>query len=288
MKKILIFLLIVLNGKTNCEAKDGFKDVKYSWNDNSITWASKTSVIPCEEPFHIIVSDLPKGITEVKVVIFNSIGRKLEDIAKGPEKKSEINAYKIENNFIGFVDQILDVGRWFYFEITISIASVNETRTIRAYATPLKNEISKLEFFGGIGLVGFTQEKLKKFEPNIGFATGMKIKFRPVSTNPNIGRFGLYPLGSRLSFVIATIVNDLYYNSTELKSPIIGIKPTIGFDIELTENLALSLSTVIVNQETKSKLTNKQNLAMGFFLSLSFSTEVFKSFKSNTPISPKY
>jgi hypothetical protein len=286
MKKFLFSLLLAINLITNCAAKDGFKDVNYIWNNNVITWVGTINVIPCKEPFHIILSDFPDGTTTVKIKIYTSTGKKIDDIKQVKDPFCEINAYKIEKNFIGFVGNSLNVKNWYYFEIIINCNSVEQKKTTRAYATPMKSEISKLEFFGGIGLVGFTQQKFKKFEPNIGFATGIKIKAFPVSTNPNIGRFGLSKW-SKVSLVIASMVNDLYYDGTELKSPIIGIKPTLGIDFEATENLAFSLNAVFVNQETKSKLSNKQNLATGFFISLSFSSELFKSFKSNTPISPK-
>ena len=157
------------------------------------------------------------------------------------------------------------------------------------YAIPLKSEISKLEFLGSIGAVGFGKSAFQSVDFNLAFVTGLKVKLKPVSTNPNIGRFGLYRFKSRWSAIFGTVINDLSYKSTDIKPAIFGLKPTVGIDFEFGDGaVGLSAGAILGKQDTKSKLTDAQSLVSGFFVGLSFSADVFQSFKRNIPASQNF
>lgn len=157
------------------------------------------------------------------------------------------------------------------------------------FAVPSNSEISKLEFLGSIGAAGFGKSGFESTDFNLAFVTGLKIKVRPVSTNPNIGRFGLYPHASRYSLVLGTVVNDLSYKSTNIRPAIFGLRPVIGLDYEIGNGaIGVSAGAILGNQDTKSKLTDTQELVSGFFVGLSFSADVFQALRRNMPASQNF
>lgn len=177
---------------------------------------------------------------------------------------------------------------------TITTTSVTQDTTQTkslsgpVYAIPLKSEISTIQFYGAIGDGLFAQKDLKNLDHNIAMATGIQLKFWPVSTNENIGRFGLYPLRSRFSLVFATIITDLSYKSTNLTASFFGLKPVVGVGYEISPNIGITGGAIFANQETGSKLTVSKNISTGFFFGLSFSADVFQAIHNNTPASQNF
>jgi len=160
---------------------------------------------------------------------------------------------------------------------------------IPVYAIPFKSELSRLEFLGGIGAAEFSQPKFQNLDHNIGFVTGLKIKLRPVSSNPDIGRFGLYPRASRWSFIIGTVLNDLNYKSSNIKASVFGLKPILGIDFEFGNGaLGLSSGVIIGDQDTGSKLNNNKSIVTGLFFGLSLSSDVFQALRKNIPASQNF
>lgn len=159
----------------------------------------------------------------------------------------------------------------------------------KVYALPLKTEISSLEFLGSLGGATFFQSGWTHSDTNLGIVTGLKIKIRPVSSNPDIGRFGLYPIQSRFSFVIGTLINEVQYKETDITSSFIGLKPVIGLDLELFNgSVGLTGGTVIGNQQRIPALNDSKNTVFGLFFGLSFSADVFKKLKNNTPANSNF
>lgn len=285
MKKILIILLLTGLVQQTVYGNTPLKEVEFDWNSPSIMWSGETHSIPCIEAFYIKVTNLPKDIKDIKIHIYETTGFKYSEIAKDNNKKAIFScSKKSETEYSSLITKSLTFKRWYYVEVEIKDANdVVIKKDTKVYALYQKDEASNLEFYGAIGMAGFAQKNFSGFQPNLGFATGLKIKIRPVSTNPRIGRFGLYPRASRWSFVIGTIINDLTYKSTDLKAPIFGLKPVFGVDFEISRNIGISCGGILVNQDTKSKLSSKQNLATGFWICLSFSADVFNGLKKNVP-----
>lgn len=167
---------------------------------------------------------------------------------------------------------------------TTTVSTTETKRTDKTYTVPLRSEISKIQFLGSLGDVMFVQNDFKNLNHNVALTTGLKLKFYPVSTNPNIGRFGLYPWKSRWSLVIGTVLSELSYKTTEIKSLGIGLKLAGGLDFEFTENIGISIAGVVGKQDTKSKLTSSQKTVVGFSVGLSFSTAIFQAVNKAFPV----
>ncbi len=284
---ITLFFVFLI---TNLYSKNAFKEVTYDCEKNLFLFDGIANVVPCIEGFYIKPINVPEGTTKIEIKIYNSKDDKKNGYPIVRDKIVNTITINItpgaKVDLSGWNGAALERNRWYHFEIIIT-ASNPKTNSTKAYASPPRNEISHIEFFGGIGAVGFSQKKIKDIKYGLGLATGLKIKLKPVSTNPNINRYQYYPKKSKFSLIVATMINDLTYRGTDLKSPILGLKPVIGLDYEFTKNLGIGLSTVLVNQETKSKLTTQNNLSIGIFLCLSFSSDVFEAFKKNTAFAPK-
>lgn len=263
------------------------KEVEFDWNSPAIIWQGQTGKIPCLEPFYIKVKNLPAGIEEIQINVYKSTGKGSHEnpIAKGDLMSSYTAVAKSDKEYSALVSNQLLFKRFYYIEVVVKTTTISLNKETKVYGLPMNNEISYIEFYGGIGMAGFGQKSFKGFEPNVGFATGLKVKLFPISTNKNIGRFGLYPKASRFSFVVATAINDLTYKSTDLKAILFGLKPIMGFDFEFSRNIGISGGVVLANQDTKSKLTNQNNPVAGLWLSLTFSSAVFQSFRNTVPAS---
>src|SRR5690606_21143642 len=113
-------------------------------------------------------------------------------------------------------------------------------------------------------------------------------KFRPVSTNPDIGRFGLYPQKSKWSFVIGTVLSEVNYKSTKVEALPIGLKILAGLDWEFSDNLGVTLGGVVGRQNMESKLTERRPVVVGVALGLSFSTAIFQAWNKTFPASGQF
>jgi len=163
---------------------------------------------------------------------------------------------------------------------------ITEKRALAApiFTIPLKSEISSIQLLATIGPTTFWKSGFVSPKTNIGFITGLKIKLKPVSTNPDIGRFGLYPVRSRASLVFGAVINDIKYGDSPINSVVIGLKPIIGGDWEFGNGaVGLTVAAVLGNQDQNIKLNTNQKLVSGLFIGLSFSSDVFHSLKSSVP-----
>lgn len=151
------------------------------------------------------------------------------------------------------------------------------------YTVPYRSEISKLEFLGGFGSALFSQKGSNETDGSIAFVTGLKIKWRPVSTNTSITRFGLYPFKSRISLVVGAVINELKYKTSTLQASFAGLKPIVGLDYELSESLGITAGAIIVNQPVSATLTDDTDTVVGVYLGLSFSFNAFEKFRANVP-----
>ncbi len=285
----------------------------------TLIWQGQTNLVPCLEPFTIKIEDIAfEGDTIISgyLSIYNTTGegtivspitstfsvqgsnKQKESQTLNTDNQNElIGKYEIasalNNTFTAFVSDRLKLRRYYDFVFIFYTKngknSSNEviysykTVSARAYTRPLKSEISFFEFYGGIGAVIFTQAKFKKPETNMGFATGLKIKLYPVSTNTNIGRFGLYPMLSRPSLVIGALLSEAKYKNTDIKASWLGLKWVFGLDFEPTKDFGITLSGVIGKQDVKSPLTINNNVVCGLLIGISLSTEAFQKLKSSLP-----
>ncbi|HET6225518.1 MAG TPA: hypothetical protein VFF27_04500, partial [Bacteroidia bacterium] len=272
MKKLTIILSVFIGIMSqNTFGNTPLKEVEFNWSSPSVIWSGEPLSIPCKELFYIKIGDLPKSIKEVKINIYETTGIRYSEIAKdNAQKTTFICVKKSETEYSALITKSLTFKRWYYVEVVVIDAdNIEITKDAKAYALYQKDEASSLEFYGSIGMVAFTQNHFLGLQPNLGFATGLKIKLKPVSTNPKIGRFGLYPKASKWSLVIGTVINDLTYKSTDLKAPIFGLKPILGADFEISGNIGISCGGILVSQNTESKLSSRPNLSTGFWISLS-------------------
>ena len=166
--------------------------------------------------------------------------------------------------------------------ITTQIKKIED----KVYAVPLKSELTYFEVLFSVSSISIPQNGVwGNADFKVGFISGLKFHFAPVSTsNPNIGRYALYPRLSKWSATIGALITDVSYKGVPISAALVGLRPTVGLDWEtLNGALGISGGTFLGQQEIYPKLSTDKRLVAGFYLGLSFSADVFTRFKTQVP-----
>ncbi|MCD6068886.1 MAG: hypothetical protein K0S33_3712 [Bacteroidetes bacterium] len=285
MKQIVRFnlLAIMLMTFACAFAQDTYKTVTLDWGGTSILWKAKTNLVPSYEPFNIKVSNA--GTTgSMELEIFETTGKVESKVGKGISR-GKYTVAVANGTCVILMDKTFSFRRFYILEFTYSPSGGGtQTKTMKVYSTAPNDELSWFQAYSGFGGIGFAQDGVKQPRASFGFATGLKIKWRPNSTNKNIDDpYKLYPRSSRFSCVIGAVVNDVKYKSSNIKAAVIGIKPLLALDWEFSRHVGVTLGTMIGNQDITSKLNSENHPVFGLWLSISFSADLFTALKNGVP-----
>lgn len=196
-------------------------------------------------------------------------------------------AFKTNENWSVKIPYKLNRGRYYFIYLTIYYTDANAnpkliTQKIETlvYTTPATSEISYIEGYTSLGALSFFNKKDnlgRKSDYQFAALVGLQLKVRPVSTNTEIKRFGLFRYWSRPGFTLGTVITETTFKQSNIKSLALGLKPSVGIMLEISSHIGLHVASVFGLQEAIPNTTDRNKIVVGMHFGLTISRKILQT-----------